>query len=120
MKGHCKLTPVHNPSHGTWVARATRSKLVKVPVASILAAWLIVRAELLPADLGELEPDKSGAFPRVGSRRSLARYASLDNKSCQSPPDPPPDPLFPPPSNKSPYSEPSLSDVLRSELGLVV
>ena len=115
MKGTCKLTPVHNPSHGTWVARATRSKLVQVPVASILAAWLIARAELLPADLGELEPDKSGAFPRVGSRRSLARYASLDNKSCQSPPDP----LFPPPSNKSPFSEPSLSDVLRSELSLV-
>lgn len=116
MKRRCKLTPVHNPSHGTWAVRATRSKLVQVPIASILAAWLIVRAELLPADLGELEPDKSGAFPRIGGRRSLDRCAPLDNKSSQSPPDP----LFPPQSNKSPYLEPSLSDVLRSELGLVV
>lgn len=111
---------MRNPSHSTWAARATRSRFVQLLVAAILAIWLTVRADLLPADLGELEPDKSGAFPRVGSRWSLARYASLDNKSCQSPPDPPPDPLFPPRSNKSPYSEPSLSDVLRSELGLVV
>ena len=111
---------MRNPSHSIWAARAARSRFVQLLVAVVVAVWLTVRADLLPVELGELEPNEAGAFPRVGNRRSLARNPLQGNRHFESHQPPPPDNKLPLQSNKFPYSESVLSFMPRTDLGIVI
>ncbi len=117
--GPGRVAFVHNPSHSTWAARATRSRFVQLLAAAVLAIWLTVWADLLPAELGELESNEASAFPRVRNRISLARSPLQSNRYFESHQPPPPDHQPPLQSSKNPYPESVLSFLSRADLGFV-
>ena len=111
-EGRNKMLLVHNvapdrarllPSHDTWASRVARSRFAQLLAAALLAAGVILRADLLAVKL-ETENNKVNAFPRSGRHRLLAGFPLQSNKNSQTPPPPPLEPPLFPPCNKNPYS----------------
>ena len=102
------------PSHNTLIARLAKSRATQLLVVAVLATGLVLRADLLPADIEDLEPKDADGFPATANRR-FALFQD-DNKNPDPPPvdpepdpptDPDPDPGDPPPDdNKNPDPPP--------------